>query len=306
MGFRNTPKSTAKNGRGGAAILNLSSLYRSRYYPHGTSKQFFRAAQRRKLISENPFGDMKGISTQRNRERYRFISRSESSKVLAACPDAQWRLLFALSRYGGLRCPSEHLGLRWADVDWERGRMMIRSPKPEHHEGKANRIVPIFPELRPYLEQVFDEAEPGTFWVITRYRDRNANLRTQLERIIARAGLQPWPKLFQNLRSTRQTELAEQFPSHVVCAWIGNSEDVAREHYLQVTDEHFERAQSALHNPVQFGADSIRSDSRTKKPHPVSSEECDGVRQSTNVPVGGTRLELVTPSLSSWCSNQLS
>ena len=27
---------------------------------------------------------------------------------------------------------------------------------------------------------------------------------------------------------------------HVVCAWIGNSEAVAREHYLQVTDAHFE------------------------------------------------------------------
>jgi len=62
------------------------------------------------------------------------------------------------------------------------------------------------------------------------------------QRIIQRAGLQPWPKLFQNLRSTRETELAEQFPIHVVCKWIGNSQPVAVEHYLQLTDEHFERA----------------------------------------------------------------
>lgn len=276
----------------------------------GIAKQFFRAAQRRKLIAENPFGDMKGISTQRNRARYRFVSRAEADKVLAACPDAQWRLLFALSRFAGLRCPSEHLGLRWCDVDWERGRMTIHSPKTARHEGKASRVVPIFPELRPYLEQVFDDAEPGTYWVITRYRDRNSNLRTQLERIIAKAGLQPWPKLFQNLRSTRQTELAEQFPQHVCCAWIGNSEDVAREHYLQLTDEHFERAiqgdSGALHNPVQLAAETPCSDSQTKMPHPVASEECDRMRQCTSVPVGGTRLELVTPSLSSWCSNQLS
>ena len=45
------------------------------------------------------------------------------------CPDAQWRLLFALSRFGGLRCPSEHLGLRWGDVDWERKRIMVHSPR---------------------------------------------------------------------------------------------------------------------------------------------------------------------------------
>jgi hypothetical protein len=52
--------------------------------------------------------------------------------------------------------------------------------------------------------------------------------------------------LFQNLRSTRETELAESWPEHVVCAWIGNSKAVAKEHYLQVTEEHFERAAKIL------------------------------------------------------------
>ena len=46
-------------------------------------------------------------------------SRDEAEKVLKACPDAQWKLLFALSRYGGLRCPSEHLALTWGDIDLE-------------------------------------------------------------------------------------------------------------------------------------------------------------------------------------------
>jgi len=171
-----------------------------------------------------------------------FVTRDMAEKVLDACIDAQWRLLFALSRFGGLRCPSEHLGLKWGDVDWEKGRMLIRSPKTEHHEGGESRMVPIFPELLPYLREVFELAEPGTEHVITRYRDPAVNLRTQLLRIIAKAGLQPWPKLWQNLRSTRETELAERYPLHVVCAWIGNSRAVAQQHYLQVTDEHFEQA----------------------------------------------------------------
>ncbi|MFO1019389.1 MAG: hypothetical protein U0903_01625 [Planctomycetales bacterium] len=42
--------------------------------------------------------------------------------------------------------------------------------------------------------------------------------------------------------ATRQTELTERFPSHVVCAWLGNSQAIATKHYLHVTDEHFERA----------------------------------------------------------------
>ncbi len=216
----------------------------------GMAKQFFRAAVRKRLIAESPFADMKGISVQSNSERFYFVTRDEADKVLAVCPDNQWQLLFALSRYGGLRCPSEHLGLRWSDINLAAGRMIVHSPKTEHHRGKAQREVPIFPELRSYLEDAYELADDGTEFVIHRYRDTKANLRTYLRRIVERAGLRPWPKLFQNMRSTRQTELSEHFPAHVVCAWMGNSEDVAREHYLQVTDAHFEAA-AALHEPVQ-------------------------------------------------------
>ena len=57
--------------------------------------------------------------------------------------------------------------------------------------------------------------------------------------------MQPWPKLFQNLRSTRETELADQFPIQVVCEWIGNTEAVAAKHYLQVTEDHFAKCAAA-------------------------------------------------------------
>ena len=112
--------------------------------------------------------------------------------------------------------------------------MTIRSPKTEQHDSGV-RQIPIFPELKPYLDAVWCEPEPAEY-VITRYRDSNVNLRTQLERIIAKAGLKPWPKLFQNLRSTRATELAREFPIHVVTAWLGHSVTVSIKHYLQVTN----------------------------------------------------------------------
>ena len=221
----------------------------------GVARQFFRAAERRKLLVENPFADIKA-GVKENPARMYFVGRDDSQRVLDACPDAQWRLIFALSRFGGLRCPSEHLGLRWGDIDWEHGRMLVLSPKTEHHEGHESRMVPIFPELRPYLEQVFDAAEPGTEFVITRFRDATQNLRSQMLRIIQRAGLKPWPKLFQNLRSTRQTELEQRFPTYVVCNWMGNTQAVARKHYLQMTEAHY---QQALQNPVQSGAEMARN-----------------------------------------------
>ncbi len=149
-------------------------------------------------------------------------------KVIEACPDAGWQLIVALRRYGGLRCLSEHLTLRLDDVDWEHDRILITSPKTARQVGHESRMIPIFPELRPYLEVIFHAADPGTEYFIMRYQNNDSNLRTQMTRIVNKAGLKTWPRIFRNLRSSRQTELEEFFPSHVVCKWIGNSPQVAR------------------------------------------------------------------------------
>ncbi len=91
---------------------------------------------------------------------------------------------------------------------------------------------------------------------------RKANLRTQFIRILKKAGVTPWPKPFQNCRSTRETELAKSNPLHVVCAWFWNSPRMATAHYLQVTASDFEEAiqttsadiKEALQNPTQYRA----------------------------------------------------
>jgi len=213
----------------------------------GVAKQFFNAAMRKRLITDNPFADLVSVSKP-NTSRMYFVTEEESRKVLNACPDTQWRLLFALARYGGLRVPSEALALRWEDIDWSSNRFTVTSSKTENYEGKNTRVVPIFPQLKQLLMDAFIEAEEGATYCITSYRDKTCNLRTRLTKIIKHAGLKPWPKLWQNLRSTRETELANEFPIQVVTAWIGNSMAVAHKHYLQVTDEHHKKA---VQNPVQ-------------------------------------------------------
>ena len=272
----------------------------------GIAKQFFTAAVRKGLIERNPFADLKA-AVQANVSRMYFITRQEAQDVLNACPNAEWRLLFAMSRFGGLRCPSEHLSLRWQDVNWQRNRITIRSPKTEHHPGGESRQIPLFPELLPYLRDVFEQAEPGTEYVITRYRDTSANLRTQLLRIIRKAGLEAWPKLFQNLRSTRETELAETYPLHVVCAWLGNSQPVAAKHYLQVTDEHFElgaAADSALQNALQHPAALARTEPHEESAQFGKRRTCKDLRdyatvceETKKVGLGDTGLEPVTSCL---------
>lgn len=220
------------------------------------ARQLFRAAQRAKLIGENPFEGVKA-PLETNPARLHFVSREDTRRLLDACPNGEWRLLVALARWGGLRTPSECQAVEWSGVAWERERFWVPSPKTEHHAGKEGRWVPIFPELRPHWEEAWERAAEGAVHVVTHGRQRGAavNLRTGLLRIIRRAGLTPWPRLWQNLRSSRETELAAEYPVHVACAWIGNSALVAQKHYLHVTEADFGRAAKsgaeALQNPVQ-------------------------------------------------------
>lgn len=155
-------------------------------------KTFFRRAVKEKLISANPFAD---VSTPGGnpKDRQQYITDADAERVIAVC-DPDWRLIVALSRYAGLRCPTEVLSLKWEHVDLAAGRMTVPSPKTEHHPGKAWRVVPIFTRLRPYLEEAFEAAaDRGAEYVVGGgYRLAankaggwvNCNLRTQLSRLI--------------------------------------------------------------------------------------------------------------------------
>ncbi|MEM8494282.1 MAG: hypothetical protein AAF663_02710 [Planctomycetota bacterium] len=77
----------------------------------GRARQFFNAAVELGLIPSNAFDHLPATEMP-NRSRDYFVTRDEIEKVLEACPDARWRLLIALCRFGGLRCPSETTALR--------------------------------------------------------------------------------------------------------------------------------------------------------------------------------------------------
>lgn len=208
------------------------------------AKRIFRSAVRLGIIEESPFADLRA-KKQTNKARQLFVSQEKADAVLAALPDVEWRLVFALSRYGGLRCPSEMLRLTWQDIDWARDRFRVDSPKT------GERWVPIFAELRPYLTAAFEAAEDGAVRVLTRRRASAQRWGMLLSRILKKAGIERWPKIFHNLRASRQTELTMRFSIGTVCRWLGNSIEVADAHYLTALDAEFEAAAKALHIPVQ-------------------------------------------------------
>jgi integrase len=249
------------------------------------ARQFWAQAIRDGLAKDNPFAHLR-IPPEVNTARAFFVDRPTFAQVLAACPDHEWRLLLALARWGGLRTPSEPLTLEWAGVNWSRERFRVVAPKTEHQDG-GERWVPLFPELRPYLEEAFEQAPPGTVQVINRWRDSETNLWRGLLQILGRAGVKPWPRLFQNLRSSRETELAETFPIHVVAEWLGNSPRTALTHYTQVTEDHYRRA---LQNPVQQPAAPARMDSQGDGGEDAEGEAgrevatcCDSVQETKGI-----------------------
>jgi len=200
-------------------------------------------------LERNPCKDLPRSPRKGNNT---FVSEAESLAVLGAMTDTQERLMFGLSRWGGLRVPSEPLLLRWADVDWENSRFLVHSPKTERYEGRETRWVPIFPELAPLLDARFTEAAEGDEYVLPKYRSKSScHPRHLLHLALARTDVERWPRLWHSLRSTRQTELVERFPVHVVCEWLGNTIDVAATHYLKTTEQHFQDAVNVAHKAAQ-------------------------------------------------------
>ena len=277
------------------------------------AKQIFRKAVRWGWIGKSPFEDVRSGS-QVNANRSHYVSAEVANDVLEACPSVEWRIVIALARYGGLRCPSEVGTVSWSDVDWAKGRLMVRSKKTEHHGGEhAVRVVPIQPALRAVLDEAWEQVADGEKLIAPKAAGCAVNLRTTLEKIILRAGHKPWPRLLQNLRASCATDWVERHPAHVAAAWLGHSPAVAAAHYLQARNHHFddvvrggpecgaESGALEAQNRAQQASAEIRSTSQQKKKTvvplgktTVSSRDTDAVYKRI---VGKEGLEPPTPSV---------
>lgn len=245
----------------------------------GIARQFFNAAVDAELIKKNPFRGQ-AVSVRANESRFFYVTPEMAQKVLEACPDSQWRLIFGLARFGGLRCPSEVVRLKWQDIDFDKQRFTVHASKTEHHADGGIRTVPMFPELKPLFQDAFDNAKEGAIYCIDRYKGDWSNLGVHMARIIKRAGLEPWPKLLQNCRSTRETELFKMTGGNVkaVCSWIGNSPQVAMAHYAQTTEADMKEAakMSVLNEAEKTVQNPVRPAMKSEcNPVQDENQECD-------------------------------
>jgi len=280
----------------------------------GHARQMLEDAVRLDRIPTNPWKHVRHRQGDAS-ERRAYVPVGHALRVIDHCPNVWWRLLVALARFGGLRTPSEPFSMTWGDIDWERGRVSVPSPKTEG-SGKTHRVIPMFPLLRPHLEAAFAEAEQGSIFVMPiEYRRRalgpsgwrNANLRTTLQKVIRRAGVDPWPRLWHSLRASCESDLAQSFPLAVVTKWLGNTPSVALRHYVDPTEVAYTQANSwipgggaesgaqvAQNQAQHIAADNGResqSSTENEEGEALTASPCDIMREpeQTNSGGGGNR-----------------
>lgn len=202
-----------------------------------SGRMFFERAVEAKLITENPFAKLKFGDKMHDKTRQNYITLTAFNQVMKAATCNHSRALFALARYCGLRVPSEPLALRITDLDWDLSRISV-----PNDTKTGSRTLPML-QAEPYLRALVEEHPDGTTMLFTRARSSAATTyREWLLAAIRSAKLEPWPKLWVNLRASCRTDLADLYPAAVCDHWLGHSTRVARNHYELVKPEHWDQA----------------------------------------------------------------
>lgn len=205
----------------------------------GDLRTFASWAIERGYADSNPFLAVRRGPTG-NRSRDFQVPTDWTPRILDACPSQSWRTLYCLWRHAGLR-QQEPMALTRDSIDLGARRLKVHSSKTERYgEQHADRIVPIVPVLAAELERHLDAlpaSEPYLIW-----ENRRKSVDSGLRRILFDAGLEKWPKLIQNLRSSCENDwIRDGIPPHVVASWIGHSVRTQEVYYLRVLPEYFDR-----------------------------------------------------------------
>jgi integrase len=311
FGERSLASLTHADGEAYRAAMQTRKLRSTTVHKRlGHARQMLEDAVRLSHITVNPWRHVRQRMGDVS-ERRAYVSVADVGRVIDHCPNVWWKLLVALARFGGLRIPSEAFSLTWGDVDWERNRLTVPSPKTRSH-GKSHRVIPLFALLRPYLEAAFEHAEEGSEFILpAEYRQRadreggwgGANLRTQFGKIVRRAGVDPWPRLWHSLRASCESDLAQSFPLATVTKWLGNTPSVALKHYVDPTEAAFDRAVNWM--PAESGAKSgaLEAQKAAQQVHAGNSGESQtGDENTTNTGTSATSCEsLPAPAIN--CTN---
>ena len=207
-------------------------------------QSIFHRAERQQWIDSVAYHamfDRMPRQTRMNPDRQHWVDAETVQHVIdKGAMNNEQRLIFALGRWGGIRMPSELIQIRWSDVDRETEKIRVTAPKQRSNPHRIERWIPLWPEIRRYLDIAFDEAPPREEFIIVSHRSKHTSAHAGLFLAACfRANVtksrrdRPWPKLWTNMRSTRATELRKEYAPDVVDYWMNHSAKVSKDHYQQ-------------------------------------------------------------------------
>lgn len=136
------------------------------------------------------------------------------------------RLAFIIAYHTGMR-RGAILSLRWDWVDWREGVIVI-PPDPDASTKRKPREVPIYGEMRAYLEMAQSEAKTG--WIVEFEGSSVRDIKTAWRTACTLAGVPD--ALFHDLRRTAVTNMeAAGIPRHVAMGITGHRTQAVYERY---------------------------------------------------------------------------
>ena len=208
-----------------------------------TIKAIFSAAVKIKLIQDNPFAGQVSSVAEVDKT-WAYVVVEDLSGVIEGT-DRGTGALLALARLAGLR-KGEAIRLQWMDVNLDDRRLTVQNQRPDGKRTTKSRRrdVPICPALHVLLENWWNDAtdeldyDPQVCAGIS-----NDNAHRKAAKAITSAGMCSYSKLFHTLRKNFGTDMvALGHPITTVADWLGNSAQVARNHYVRTEDGAFRQA----------------------------------------------------------------
>lgn len=227
----------AKGGKDGKPLAKSTVSNRCR-----RARGVFALAVRSGWLASNPFQFIP-TGKEWNDARNRYILPEVFEKILGMTTDHELRLLLALVRYCGLRCPSEIKPLHWAAVDWSGNVLVVHSPKNDEH-ASGRREVPLFETVMPYLLAAAEHRGESPL-MFPKHQTTGQAITGRLAVLCRKAGEVLWPKPFVNMRASAERDAMQaghQFDK--VAQWFGHSPAIAIRHYSRVVKEREARSAS--------------------------------------------------------------
>lgn len=233
----------------------------------GRVREMFNDALEQDVVLKNVF-KLKSIPVSVGVGDKTYVPESTIQAVIDHLPEdkVEWKLLFAVARFLGIRMPSEIRKMTWDDVNQANGTVLIRAQKT-----KSERLVPIPPEVANLLSKQYAVVPDGTAHVFPNLR-HHSNTATTAAKMVAAAGFKTWGKFWNSLRASCETDMMDKHGLRKACMWVGNSPTIAMKHYsLLRKTEYIDAGEAPQKSGAKSGAEPSRivendGEQKTKNP----------------------------------------